>query len=80
VIQVKIYQEESMKLIKKTTLAQYFIAQTALFFIANSAMAVTLRIGNQGDALSMDPHSLNEGLQVSVLNKCMNLWWRTIKI
>ncbi|HYF44203.1 MAG TPA: hypothetical protein VEA35_17400, partial [Ramlibacter sp.] len=31
-----------------------------------SAQAVTLRVGNQGDALSMDPHSLNESLQLSV--------------
>lgn len=28
--------------------------------------AQTVRIGNQGDALSMDPHSLNETLQLSV--------------
>jgi len=33
---------------------------------ALSAQAVTLRVGNQGDALSMDPHSLNESLQLSV--------------
>jgi peptide/nickel transport system substrate-binding protein len=31
-----------------------------------SAHAQTVRIGNQGDALSMDPHSLNETLQLSV--------------
>ncbi|AMO23448.1 ABC transporter substrate-binding protein [Ramlibacter solisilvae] len=31
-----------------------------------AAGAVTLKIGNQGDALSMDPHSLNESLQLSV--------------
>jgi peptide/nickel transport system substrate-binding protein len=31
------------------------------------ASAVTLKIGNQGDALSMDPHSLNESLQLTVL-------------
>jgi len=30
------------------------------------AQAQTVRIGNQGDALSMDPHSLNESLQLSV--------------
>jgi peptide/nickel transport system substrate-binding protein len=28
--------------------------------------AKTVRIANQGDALSMDPHSLNESLQLSV--------------
>lgn len=31
-----------------------------------SAGAQTIRIANQGDALSMDPHSLNESLQLSV--------------
>jgi peptide/nickel transport system substrate-binding protein len=30
------------------------------------AAAATLRVGNQGDALSMDPHSLNESLQLSI--------------
>ena len=39
----------------------------ALALTAVSASAVTLRIGNQGDALSMDPHSLNESLQISVV-------------
>jgi peptide/nickel transport system substrate-binding protein len=32
-----------------------------------SAAAVTLRVANQGDALAMDPHSLNESLQLTVL-------------
>ena len=40
---------------------------TALALTAASASAVTLRVGNQGDALSMDPHSLNESLQISVV-------------
>ena len=31
-----------------------------------SAQAVTLRIANQGDATSLDPHSLQESLQLSV--------------
>jgi peptide/nickel transport system substrate-binding protein len=39
----------------------------ALALTALSASAVTIRIGNQGDALSMDPHSLNESLQISVV-------------
>jgi len=34
--------------------------------ITTSAMALTLRIGSQGDALSMDPHSLAETVQFSV--------------
>lgn len=33
---------------------------------AGAASAQTVRIGNQGDALSMDPHSLNESLQLTV--------------
>ena len=33
---------------------------------AGSASAQTVRIANQGDSLSMDPHSLNESLQLSV--------------
>jgi peptide/nickel transport system substrate-binding protein len=40
-------------------------ALAATIFVA-SAHAKTLRVGNQGDALSMDPHSLNESLQLSV--------------
>ncbi|MEO8653719.1 MAG: ABC transporter substrate-binding protein, partial [Ramlibacter sp.] len=40
----------------------------AAFAIASlGAGAVTLKIGNQGDALSLDPHSLNESLQLTVL-------------
>ena len=38
----------------------------AALIAAGSAHAQTVRIGNQGDALSMDPHSLNESLQLSV--------------
>ena len=37
-----------------------------LMAVAGTASAKTIRIGNQGDALSMDPHSLNESLQLSV--------------
>jgi peptide/nickel transport system substrate-binding protein len=33
---------------------------------ALAAQAQTVRIANQGDSLSMDPHSLNESLQLSV--------------
>ena len=35
---------------------------------ALSTQAATLRVANQGDALSMDPHSLNETLQISVVS------------
>jgi peptide/nickel transport system substrate-binding protein len=48
---------------KKTASALAAFAVCAIFSIAN---AKTIRIGNQGDALSMDPHSLNESLQLSV--------------
>jgi peptide/nickel transport system substrate-binding protein len=42
------------------------IAAVVLGLLAGAAGAQTVRIGNQGDALSMDPHSLNESLQLSV--------------
>ncbi len=38
----------------------------ALAVTGLAASAQTVRIANQGDALSMDPHSLNESLQLSV--------------
>lgn len=38
----------------------------AIFAAAAVAQAQTVRIADQGDALSMDPHSLNESLQLSV--------------
>ena len=40
---------------------------SSLLAIAIGVQAQTLRVGNQGDALSLDPHSLNESLQISVL-------------
>jgi len=58
--------------IQKTTLAQSIRARKAIILIVGAigvvaaAQATTLRIGNQGDALSLDPHSLNESLQLSV--------------
>jgi len=44
------------------------IAAAVLAAAALAAQAQTVRIANQGDALSMDPHSLNESLQLSVTN------------
>ncbi len=41
-------------------------ALCAMAFGAISVSAQTVRIANQGDSLSMDPHSLNESLQLSV--------------
>ena len=46
------------------------LAAAAFCALAGTSLvagAVTLKIGNQGDALSMDPHSLNESLQLTVL-------------
>jgi peptide/nickel transport system substrate-binding protein len=40
-------------------------AALALLGMASLAQAVTFRFANQGDALSMDPHSLNETLQLT---------------
>jgi peptide/nickel transport system substrate-binding protein len=49
--------------LKKTAAAMLVAGALA---VAGAASAQTVRIGNQGDALSMDPHSLNESLQLSV--------------
>jgi peptide/nickel transport system substrate-binding protein len=40
---------------------------TALALSCCFAQAVTLRVSNQGDVQSMDPHSLNESLQLSFM-------------
>ena len=50
--------------LKSTPLAAAVLV--ALACLGAPAGAVTLKIGNQGDALSMDPHSLSESLQISV--------------
>ena len=55
-----------MKLKSKLLQAGVAGALLATSFIAS---AVTLRIANQGDALSMDPHSLNESLQISIVEQ-----------
>ncbi len=49
---------------KKAAFAFVGTALAATTFVAS---AVTLRIGNQGDAQSLDPHSLNESLQLTVV-------------
>ncbi len=41
------------------------LAAAAPLTLPASAGAVTFRVADQGDALSMDPHSLNESLQLS---------------
>ncbi len=42
------------------------MAGLVLAAAATMASAQTVRVANQGDSLSMDPHSLNESLQLSV--------------
>jgi len=49
--------------LRKTLVNSLVVAALAT---AATVSAQTVRIGNQGDALSMDPHSLNESLQLSV--------------
>ena len=53
--------------ISAVLLAAFAIAAVGLTASA-PAQAVTFRMANQGDPLSMDPHSLNESLQLSFLN------------
>ena len=50
---------------KKNTVSS--LVAIALAATSFAASAVTLKIANQGDALSLDPHSLNESLQLTVL-------------
>ena len=50
------------------TLRQTLLAAalaTSFAMACGAASAVTLRVANQGDSNSMDPHSLNESLQLS---------------
>jgi len=57
------FQEIGMKFHRKAASVLVLFALSAIFSVAN---AQTIRIANQGDALSMDPHSFNESLQLSV--------------
>jgi peptide/nickel transport system substrate-binding protein len=41
------------------------VLAAALMLACGMSHAVTLRVANQGDAMSMDPHSLNESLQLT---------------
>ena len=52
-----------MKLDLKRTLVA-----AAIVLACGAASAKTIRIANQGDALSMDPHSLNESLQLTTVS------------
>src|SRR5687768_8235863 len=51
-----------MNLNKQLAAAAVLSVLSALSLVAS---ALTIRIANQGDALSLDPHSLNESLQLS---------------
>ena len=46
--------------------AKIHLIAAAALLCAATVQAQTVRIANQGDSLSMDPHSLNESLQLSV--------------
>jgi peptide/nickel transport system substrate-binding protein len=59
-----LHKEPKMKLKRNLIPAAVFCAVAAMSLTAS---AVTLRVANQGDSLSLDPHSLNESLQLSVL-------------
>ncbi|MGJ7510804.1 ABC transporter substrate-binding protein [Variovorax sp. GT1P44] len=51
------------------SLKKNIVAAAVLSILATASLmagAQTIRIANQGDALSLDPHSLNESLQLSV--------------
>jgi peptide/nickel transport system substrate-binding protein len=56
----------------KARIARFGVALVAAFgaltaLTVTPAAAVTFKFANQGDALSMDPHSLNESLQLNFL-------------
>ena len=53
--------------LRASTALGVVLAAVALLLMAAPATAKTLRFANQGDALSMDPHSLNESLQLNFL-------------
>ena len=61
-----------MKIERKMAATALFVALSAVGVVAS---AQTVRIANQGDALSMDPHSLNETLQLSVTGNVYEPWW-----
>ncbi len=59
-----------MKVTRLTVAALFAASVTAGLGLTAStpAAAATFRMSNQGDPLSMDPHSLNESLQLTFLN------------
>jgi peptide/nickel transport system substrate-binding protein len=57
-------ESQAMKFTRNALAARILVALAATASAAVGAQ--TIRVANQGDALSMDPHSLNESLQLSV--------------
>ena len=49
-------------------IARIGVAIVLIAAVATPAAAVTFRFANQGDPVSMDPHSLGDGLQLNFLN------------
>jgi len=58
------FPRPSKEFLMKPTI--HLLTAAVLLAMAGAASAQTVRVANQGDALSMDPHSLNESLQLSV--------------
>jgi ABC-type transport system substrate-binding protein len=59
---------------RRLVLARTFAGLAAAFALGSAGLAIapvaaaqTFKFANQGDALSMDPHSLNESFQLSFL-------------
>src|SRR6218665_4049177 len=52
-----------MKFHSRIAASALLVAMATAGLVAN---AQTIRVANQGDALSMDPHALNESLQLSL--------------
>lgn len=44
------------------------LASLGIFAAVCTSQAASIRVGNQGDVLSLDPHSLNEAVQLAFLN------------
>ena len=47
----------------------------AVALTCGAAQAATLRVADVGDVQSMDPHSLNETLQLSFTGNIYEPWW-----
>src|SRR5690606_11026267 len=59
------WEEETTMQKKQSMLRRSALAFAITIALSGVAGAKTFRIADQGDALSMDPHSLNESLQLS---------------